>query len=303
MPEAAAITLRADDLLGRWERFADVRPSSRRTYSNAIRQFLAWLADKGVADPTRADVLAWRDALAASRRPTTVQTYLIAVRMFFRWLVDEEIVRNNPADHVKAPKVSAAHKRDYLTSSQCRKVLDGVDRQRDAAMIALMLTTGMRTIEVVRADVDDLRVVGDSTVLYLQGKGRDEKAEYVKVSPVVEMKLRGYLNARGAVQGEPLFTSSSNRNQGARMTTRSVSRIAKEALVRAGFNSERLTAHSLRHTAATLALLSGAALRDVQEVLRHSKLETTLRYAHDQDRARNNTELKVSELIFQEATR
>lgn len=291
----------ADDLLTRWERFSDVRAASRRTYANAIKQFLRYLADqgRGLVETSREDVMRWRDELLRDHRPTTVQTYLIAVRMFFRWLADEGVVQKNPADHVKAPKVSAAHKKDYLTSRQCRKLISVTeDKRRDAAMIALMLTTGMRTIEVVRADVGDLRTVGDCSVLFLQGKGRDEKAEYVKLSQKVEEMLRGYLNARDASEEEPLFTSSSNRNQGERMTTRSVSRIAKDALVRAGLKSDRLTAHSLRHTAATLALLGGAKLRDVQEVLRHSKIETTLLYAHEQDRMQNDTEQRIADMIF-----
>ena len=82
------------------------------------------------------------------------------------------------------------------------------------------------------------------------------------------------------------------------MTTRSIRAIAKSSMVDAGFNSDRLTAHSMRHTAGTLALLNGASTREVQQLLRHSNINTTMIYAHELDRAKNNSELKVANAIF-----
>ena len=69
-------------------------------------------------------------------------------------------------------------------------------------------------------------------------------------------------------------------------------------MIQAGYNSDRLTAHSMRHTAGTLALLNGATPREVQQLLRHSNINTTMIYAHELDRARNNAELRVANAIF-----
>ena len=96
---------------------------------------------------------------------------------------------------------------------------------------------------------------------------------------------------------EPLFTSASNRNRHGRMTTRSISRIAKQALVNSGLNSDRLTAHSLRHTTATLNLLAGASPEETQQLLRHSSLNTTMIYSHHIDRLQNKSAARVGAAI------
>lgn len=165
--------------------------------------------------------------------------------------------------------------------------------------MVLMITAGLRTIEVIRADIEDLRTVGDSAALFIQGKGKDEKTDYVKVAEPAEDAIRAYLKARGAAEPkQPLFASEANRNSGERLTTRSVSRIVKEALIEAGFDSDRLTAHSLRHTAATLNLLNGGSLAETQQLLRHTSINTTMIYNHQLDRAKNNSETRVAKAIF-----
>lgn len=68
------------------------------------------------------------------------------------------------------------------------------------------------------------------------------------------------------------------------MTTRSISRIAKKLMGEAGIDSPRITAHSLRHTAVTFALLGGASVQDVQQMARHADISTTMIYAHNLDR-------------------
>ena len=162
-----------------------------------------------------------------------------------------------------------------------------------------MFTGGLRTIEVSRANVEDLRTAGDSTVIYLQGKGHEEKTEYIKIAPEVEDAIRAYLNARGAVAPEePLFVSTSNNSKGKRISTRTISGIVKNALINAGYNSDKLTAHSTRHTAVTLALMGGQKLEEVQQFARHKNLATTLIYAHHIDRAKNNCEATIAKAIF-----
>ncbi|OIL92423.1 integrase [Oenococcus oeni] len=113
--------------------------------------------------------------------------------------------------------------------------------------------------------------------------------------------MRAYLKVRGSVEdAAPLFASTSNNNEGGRMTTRSISGIAKSALRRAGFDSSRLTAHSLRHTAATLNLLNGGSLEETQQLLRHRNLNTTMVYLHHLKRAKNQSEARIGNAIFKQ---
>lgn len=104
----------------------------------------------------------------------------------------------------------------------------------------------------------------------------------------VESAIRDYLSARKVDdQNQPLFVSTSNHNAHGRMTTRSIRRTVKTIFIAAGFNSPRLTAHSTRHTAATLSLLNGATLQQAQELLRHQNIATTEIYAHNIDATQN----------------
>lgn len=292
-----------EELADRWESFIDVNERSKTTYRNAVKQFIIYVKELAPENMDRQTIIDWRESLKEKLKPTTVQTYITAIKLFFRWLEQEGIYKNI-ADHIKGAKISGGHKKDYLTSLQSKKVLAGINTNdlkglRDYAIIALMLTTGMRTIEVTRANIEDLRTVGDYPVLFIQGKGRDEKSEYVKIAPPVETAIRSYLKARGEVkEGTALFTSTSNNNKAGRLTTRSIRGLVKTCLVSAGYNSDRLTSHSLRHTAGTLALLNGATTREVQQLLRHSNINTTMIYAHELNRAKNDSELKVANAIF-----
>lgn len=302
-----ATTLQAqtisEDLYKSFLTYLDASPKTVETYSKALRQFFRYLEENGIAQPSRDDILAFREALREDHKPTTVQTYIIAVRLFFQWTAQEGLYPD-VAQHIKGAKLTKEHKKDYLTSSQVKTILRRIDQRdaqgrRDYAIFALMVTGGLRDIEVHRANIEDLRTLGDSTVLYLQGKGREERAEYIKVTPEVETAIRATLADREHPDGsQPLFISLSNNSKGERISTRSISGLVKNYLRRAGYNSDRLTAHSLRHTAVTLSLLGGKSLQEVQQFARHSNIATTQIYAHNLDRANNNCEATIAKAIF-----
>ena len=283
--------------------FLDAAPRTVQTYTGNIRQFVKWTQQNGIQRPTRQDVLAYRDELRERCKPSTVQAYITALRLFFQWTAQAGLYPNI-AEHVKGAKMDTNHKKDYLNAAQVKDLLDSVDTQtargkRDYCILALMVTGGLRDIEVSRANIEDLQQLGGCTVLYLQGKGRDERTDFVKVVPAVEKRLREYLKTRRKAKGkEPLFTSLSNNSKGNRLSPRSISSLVKDRLVAAGYNSERLTAHSLRHTAVTLSLLGGLPIDEVQQFARHRNISTTQIYAHNLERAKNRSEDTIAKAIF-----
>ena len=283
--------------------YLDASPKTVQTYRRAIGQFMKYLALNGITQPTREDVIAFREELKADHKPSTIQNYVTAVRLFFQWTAQANLYPDI-AQHIKGAKLTKEHKKDYLTSSQVKHLLadmekDTVQGRRDYAIFSLMVTGGLRDIEVHRANIEDLRTLGDNTVLYLQGKGREERAEYVKIPAQVEKAIRASLADRKDAKGnQPLFISLSNNSKGDRITTRSISGIVKANLVRAGYDSDRLTAHSLRHTAVTLSLLGGMKLEEVQQFARHSNISTTQIYAHNLERAKNPCENTIASMIF-----
>lgn len=301
--ELAASPALGADLFDKWTAYLDAKPKTVETYTRAIRRFACYLQENGITQPSREDVIAYREQLKENHKPTTVQSYLAAVKLFFQWTAQLGIYPNI-ADHVKGAKLDKEHKKDYLTSKQVAKLLGSIDRStlkglRDYAILSLMVTSGLRTIEVSRANIGDMRTVADFTALFIQGKGHEEKNTYVKLAEPVEDAIRAYLSERGSTSAEaPLFSSAAHRNDGERLTTRSVSRIAKERLKAAGLDSDRLTAHSLRHTTATLNLLNGGTVEETQQLLRHTNINTTLIYSHALERAKNDSEARVAKAIF-----
>ncbi len=284
--------------------YVDASPKTIDTYKKALKRFFRWLDEQFIKLPLREDIIKYRDMLKSLYKPTTVQTYIVAVRRFFQWTELEGLYKDI-AKNIKGAKLGRDHKKDALTTSQMKDILNTVKKNntlqslRDYAIIATAVTGGLRTIELQRANIEDIRTLGDNTVLYIQGKGRDEKSEYIKLTPIVEKAIREYLNARGvkSVQ-EPLFASVSNRNNGGRVTTRSISRLIKNAFIKAGYSSDRLTAHSLRHTAGTLNLINGGSLEETQQLLRHSNINTTMIYLHHLERANNKSEERIASAIF-----
>lgn len=125
----------------------------------------------------------------------------------------------------------------------------------------------------------DITFKGDRRVLLIWGKGHTEKDSYVVLSDKAYLPIKEYLETRkGAKGGDPLFTSNSRQNNGERLTTRTISKICKEGLKGVGLDGREFSAHSLRHTTAVHILKRGGRTEDVQEVLRHTSLDTSQIY-------------------------
>jgi len=307
--QLVTISALSPDLYFKFISFLDVKEKTADTYRKALKRLFQYFVDNQITQPTRSDLIAFRDELKEVSKASTVKTYLTATRLFFRWLEQEGLYKNI-ADKIKGAKVEHGHKKDALTVEQVKDVIDtftadtaASTAKRDYAIFCLMVTCGLRTIEVVRADLEDLRTLGSKTVLYVQGKGKDEKSDYVIITREVEKAIRSYLATRKDTAAKaPLFTSTSNNSKGQRLTTRTISGIVKERLKLAGLNSNRLTAHSLRHTAVTLSLLGGSTLQEARQFARHSNIATTEIYAHNLERIANPCEGIVSSSIFKNSS-
>ena len=284
----------------------DVKKSSKETYSREMKQFIEYWYNnlEGRINLTREDILNYKKYLTEEKAlsPLTVSSYVLIVRKFFEWLESKKGYPNI-AKGIKGAKRAKGFRKDPLVLHQIKSLLSSIPRdslkgKRDYAIINLLIRTGLRTIEVVRADVSDIRQEGGEAVLWIQGKGREVKDEFVVLTPDTLDPIYDYLSLRNVKSdSEPLFASVSLRNNNERLTTRSVSHIVKTRLRNAGINNKRLTAHSLRHTAITLALQAGATIQEAQALGRHSNINTTLIYAHNVNRILNAPERKIDKLL------
>ena len=292
-----------DNMLNRFVQYIDVSPSSVRSYISGVRKFLQYLSINSINTPTRETVLTYKKELIEKYSANSVSLYLSSIRRFFSWCESEKLY-GDITRGIKSPKISHDHKRDAFSAEELKTIIGGIDRNglqgmRDYAIFCLITATGLRTVEVMRANVGDMHRVAGTMILDIQGKGRNSKDAFVKISGHVEKAITEYLKARGNVRdSEPLFVSCSKRNKNQRLTTRTISQVCKNAMKAAGYDSHRLTAHSLRHSSITLALLAGMSIQDVSQFARHSSISVTQVYSHDISRMQSQCENAISTAIF-----
>lgn len=303
-----ALSADVEMLLERFLVEAELAETTKETYRRTLRGFFAWKEEREIADLDRSHILAYKQDMLARVRPSTASTYLTAVKSLFKWLESVRAYPNVAADIKTVKLVGNIHRKDALTPAQAKRVLqvlkgDTLQAKRDFALVNLLIRVGLRSVEVTRGRLGDLRNRGDQTILLVQGKGRVEKDALVVLTDATLGPIYDYLAARRCegreVVGEdsPLFASLSNKPYGKPLSTRSIRQIAKEALRAAGLDSERLTTHSFRHSAVTFALLGGASLQQAQALARHTNLTTTMVYAHNVDRVSQAPERFVDGLL------
>ena len=284
------------DLFERFVQYSDVKETTLKGYIVCLRQFFKWLQDNDIKTPKREDIKAYKKYLETQNFTAgTKNQYLRAVKQFFKWTASENLYPNI-SDNIKGAKVKPDNtKKEAFDETDIKTILESIDRtteagKRNYCMILLSVTGALRIIEMQRANIEDLQTIRGQQVLYIQGKGHDSKDDYIKIIPEVTEALDDYLQTRGNYKKtEPLFTGTGNRAKGQRLSEPSISRLIKTVFKNAGYDCDKLTAHSLRHTSNTLLFKTGADLYTVQQHARHTDPKITEIYIHaiDKDKAQN----------------
>jgi len=244
-------------------------------------------------------------------KPNTVAQYLRSVCQFFRWTAANNLYPDIAAN-IHAPKVKHDnHHKDALAAADVLTIEQSItataeqrqqaaqEAQKDTAgrmqrtdeqgkrLYAIYLLTvnaGLRTIEISRANVRDLETKGGQSWFYIWGKGHAEPDQKKPIAPEVAAAIRDYLNSRtdNPTGASPLFVATGNRSGGKRIASTTISTMLKRAMQGAGYDSERITAHSLRHTCGTNTMEITGDLFTTQKYMRHSNPATTEIYLHNE---------------------
>jgi len=293
MSEVPRVTGRLDisELIDSFLAAQDVREISRTLYRKGLGRFWSWFETIGIVQPDRETILRFKTFLQeCGLAANTINSYLVAVKRFFTYL---EGMRLYPdvAKNIKGVQQPKNNLRESPTIAQVKEILTQIDTgtvrgKRDFAIVNVMARSGLRTIEIIRANLEDLRQEAGEALLYIQGKGRDSKDEFILLTEAALKPILEYLKERKNPQPDaPLFVSMSDRNNGERLTTATLRKIVRELFRAIGIDKpRRICAHSLRHFFATQALRAGAPLIQVRDALRHSSIETTQKYLHTIDR-------------------
>lgn len=303
-----------------WMKFAAVQQPTRQDIIN-YREWLIAEHDAIELDTTAPQGWRYRTDHSGNRqrivcKPNTVKQYLQSVKQFFSWAAAEGHYPNIAAN-IHAPKVTDTHRKDSLTAQEVQTIEKSItstaearqaaaaDAKKDAAgrmqrsgeqgkrlyaMYLLAVNAGLRTVEISRTNIKDLEIKNGNATLFVWGKGHTEPDAKKPLAPAVYAAIREYLDSRSdsPTSASPLFVSTGNRSHGKRIAPTTISTMLKQAMQGAGFDSERLTAHSLRHTAGQNVMqITGDNIYQTQMYMRHSSPKTTEIYLENDSTAQD----------------
>lgn len=272
----------------------DIRPTSAASYRKWLRAFFAWYGKRSTPINVAAVVDYKNHCLSdLDLSPRTVRNRLAALRGFCSYLVKSGVLRNNPVLDIRLPRIDTKrHARESLTVEQVKALLQAVSDSgsiRDCAVLHLVVLQGLRVAEVSRLNCSDIKELDGNWTISIKGKGMDGKIS----QPIQEQCRQALCQILELRTSEPLFVSRS----GERCSPDRISRICKHWLRASGLDDSRITAHSLRHTFATLVLAQGGGLEVVSKMLRHSHLSTTMIYAHIDPKALSEQFEKLGDVL------
>jgi len=281
-----------------------------RAYQSDLEQFLTVVATAqgrprpslGPADFSPDNVRLFLGALfREGRSRASAARKLAAVRTFARWLRREGLIEEDPSAMAGTPRREQKLP-VHLTIEEMSKLLDTPDRttplgRRDAAILELFYSSGLRLSELVGLDLDDVNL--SARMVRVLGKGR--KQRLVPMTGTAAEAIRVYLRDREAIlRGELLHAGVDDETprggrggrapgrgehplflnyRGERLSARSVHRLVKKYVALCSAR-HGISPHALRHSFATHLLQQGADIRGIQELLGHAQLSTTQRYTH-----------------------
>jgi site-specific recombinase XerD len=258
---------------------ANRRGSTIEQYRQVISAFITWAGVSKLQDLTALAVRNYLVAMRANWQAVTAAGVRDVICTFLAWCGEEGLIRQENWKR-RVPKVvvdRGSPKR--LSQEQVGRLLVAVEvfaNPRDAAIIHLLLDTGLRSGELSRVQLTDLDFADRSVRVDCACKGRKER--HVWFSPDSARKIKAYLRSRR--KGSPyLFITRSNRPIGGSYLLHMVKHLGRDAGI------QGLTVHRLRHTALTMLAEAGMSPILLQKFAGHASISTTMIYARPDDRA------------------
>ena len=241
-----------------------------RYYGNTIK-LLADNMPKRFTDYSTEDIRAYLAVFQQKHNATkvTVDNVRRIFSSFFSWLEEEDFILKNPVRRIHKVK-TGTQVREVLSDESLESSRDTCTRSRDLAMVDLLASTGMRVGELVKLNREDINFTERECVVF--GKGNKQRIVYFNAR--AKIHLQQYLNERSD-QNEALFVSLNNPQKRLQISGVEVRlrKIGREA------NVPRVHPHKFRRTLATMAIDKGMPVEQVQKLLGHVKIDTTMHYA------------------------
>ena len=211
----------------------------------------------------------------------SIKRAISSIRNYHNYLIEEKKMKDNPAYHIKTPKVNRKLPK-VLTVQEIDIIFDSIPNNdkmaiRDQNIFELLYSCGLRVTELCDLKKDDIRA--DSGIIHIKGKG--QKVRYVPIGPIPLKNLIDYIDnvrpdlAKSNPKVKEVFLSRNSK----KLTRMMIWILLKKWTEHANIKKD-ISPHTLRHSFATHLLEGGADLRSVQEMLGHADITTTEIYTH-----------------------
>lgn len=264
----------------------ELSPTSKITYESIINIFFRFMVETGrdATRPSAKDAIAFKYSLEISGKSTyTIALYVMCLRTFFTWLTESGYYNQIITKGIQRIKKRLNYTRLPLTHEQIRQLIKSINQsttlgKRDALMISISLTTGLRVNELANIQIKDIT----DTIVSVIRKGYRTKGQKINFPESILPMIEDYIaeridNGEDITVDSYLFVSHSV-NSSRNMKSNRFSEIIKHRLIKAGIDNPKITAHSLRHTTACLLHELGFELSVIQRFMGHSSIMTTQLY-------------------------
>lgn len=270
----------------------NVVAGTKKAYKYALRTWITWLTvspGSDVSAPLRKDILEWKAGLQSmGYTDLTIESYMKVLNIFYSWQ-ESKFYYENIAKGICKRRKYTGHRKKYLTMEEVALLLgsmprDTLPQKRNRAIVCLMLSTGLRCVEISRLCIEDIKPFKDGYSMKIQRKGHTAKDQTYCIGVNGFKYVNEYLEDRmEADVSQPLFANHGRHSGSVTMTPEIIGQIVAIELERIGLKGREYTAHSLRHTFAVLSLLEGATIYDVKIALGHCSTAMTEIYLSSVD--------------------
>lgn len=234
----------------------------------------------GEGDITKTTITTWCTQLRVDgKRPNTIATYWQTIRALLNWCVAHEYLSSSPLAEMPSPQAPRDQVRAF-SDDQAQALIRACAKTdyplRDAAIVSLLLETGMRASELTGLRRLDLDL--DGHVVNVVGKGNRRRT--VPFGRRVRLALMRWVNSVELESDGPLFPAMRAARAGLSMTRSGLQQLLERLGVIAGIEGVRVSPHTCRHYAAVAYLRGSADQFTVQALLGHTSVRTTERYVN-----------------------
>ena len=259
-------------------------PKTIKYYETTVKQLFKYMP-KAVKEYTTDDLRAYLAVFQKKHKSSkvTIDNIRRIFSSFFSWLEDEDFILKSPVRRIHKVKTGEQVK-EVISDENLEKLRDNCKCIRDLAIIDMLASTGMRVGELVKLNRNDVNFAERECIVF--GKGNKERVVYFNAR--AKLHLQEYLSSRKD-KNQALFVSLDKPHvrlqiSGVEMRLRDLGR---------GLKIPRIHPHKFRRTLATMAIDKGMPVEQVQRLLGHVKIDTTMRYAMV-----NQTNVKLSHRKF-----